>query len=528
MNRKRIARILIAAVVIYFILMFLLYLVEHLYGGSDSQIKSVGDAAWYIIATLTTVGYGDVTPVTGLGKVVGAVLMVSSAGLLTFLLGIVISLLFGRLLPVFSLWKNKNREWYIFTQLNPRSRFLANRLAAEDKHCLCIFCADPKAFRQEQTEFNNNVIALDENAETILGMRGKKRSAHLFFMTDNGWDNYRDANALLKTTKQKDFTVYCETEYSPERIPDHMVLFDLSDNTARSYWMDSPLEKDEKTIVFIGSGELAFRMLERGLLINVFPDEHHLEYHLFGDWEKFRQEHYELGNVISIDSISATSDSLVYEKDSWRNAQDLIKRADRILICGDCEEENLTVMNELFLYYPLRAKVDIHATLVDERCGMIGDSERVISRENVMKDKLNHTAVTLNDLYREKTGNGCAFNELKTFYRQSNISSADHLLTKIRLLLPDENVTHITSEVCEKAYKKYSLLSEVEKENCRYLEHKRWTRFYVMNNWSYAPERDNSSRRHTMIVPYDKLTREEQILDDSAWEVLEEVAKAWR
>ena len=110
MNRKRIARILIAAVAIYFVLMFLLYLVEHFYGGSDSQIKSVGDAAWYIIATLTTVGYGDVTPVTGLGKVFGALLMVSSAGLLTFLLGIIISLFFGRLLPVFSLWKNKNRE----------------------------------------------------------------------------------------------------------------------------------------------------------------------------------------------------------------------------------------------------------------------------------------------------------------------------------------------------------------------------------------------------------------------------------
>ena len=49
-----------------------------------------------------------------------------------------------------------------------------------------------------------------------------------------------------------------------------------------------------------------------------------------------------------------------------------------------------------------------------------------------------------------------------------------------------------------------------------------------MNNWSYDAKRDNASRRHTMIVPYDKLTKEEQLLDDSAWEVLEEVAKAWQ
>lgn len=513
---------------IYFLLMFLLYLVEHVYGGNESQIQSPGDAAWYILATLTTVGYGDVTPVTGLGKVIGALLMISSAGILTFLLGIIISLFFGRLLPVFSLWKNKNREWYIFTQSNPKTRFFANKLASQDRNCLCVFCADPKTFKQEQTESEKNVIAIDENAETLLASRGKKRQAHLFFMTENGWDNYRDANEFLKTTKQIDFTVYCETEYSPERIPDHMVLFNLPDNTARSYWMDSPVDPKEKTVLFIGSGKFASRLLERGLLINVFPDEHNLEYHLFGDWNKFKQEHYELGNAISIDKISGTSDSVIFESGSWRDSGELIGRADRIIICGDSEEENLTVMNELFLYYPLHAKVDIHASLIDERCGMIGNPERVISRENVMKDKLNHTAITLNDLYREKTGSGCAFNELKTFYRQSNISSADHLLTKIRLLLPEENITQVTSEACEKAYEKYSHLSEEEKEKCRYLEHKRWLRFYVMNNWSYDAKRDNSSRHHTMIVPYDKLTKEEQILDDSAWEVLEEVAKAWQ
>ncbi len=508
--------------------MFLLYLVEHIYGGSESQIQSPGDAAWYILATLTTVGYGDVTPVTGLGKVIGALLMISSAGILTFLLGIIISLLFGRLIPVFSLWKNKNREWYIFTQSNTKTRFFANKLASEDKHCLCVFCADPRTFKQEQTEFEKNVIAIDENIEIILASRGKNRQAHLFFMTENGWDNYRDANEFLKTTKQKALTVYCETEYSPERIPDRMVLFNLPDNTARSYWMDSPVDREEKTVLFIGGGKFATRMLERGLLINVFPDEHHLEYHLFGDWNKFRQEHYELEKAISIDTVSETSDSLIFESGTWRDSKELIARADRIIICGDSEEENLTVMNELFLYYPLHAKVDIYASLVDERCRMIGNPEEVLSRENVMKDKLNHTAITLNDLYREKTGSGCEFNELKTFYRQSNISSADHLLTKIRLLLPEENITGITSEACRKAYEKYSHFSEDEKEKCRYLEHKRWLRFYLMNNWSYDAKRDNASRRHTMIVPYDKLTKEEQILDDSAWEVLEEVAKAWQ
>ena len=40
------------------------------------KFGSVPDAAWWAIATLTTVGYGDVTPVTPLGRVFGSLVMV--------------------------------------------------------------------------------------------------------------------------------------------------------------------------------------------------------------------------------------------------------------------------------------------------------------------------------------------------------------------------------------------------------------------------------------------------------------------
>lgn len=43
----------------------------------DSNIKTAGDALWWSIATITTVGYGDVYPITTLGRFVGAAMMIS-------------------------------------------------------------------------------------------------------------------------------------------------------------------------------------------------------------------------------------------------------------------------------------------------------------------------------------------------------------------------------------------------------------------------------------------------------------------
>jgi voltage-gated potassium channel len=50
--------------------------------GKDGRLHSFGDALWWSIATITTVGYGDVSPVTFPGRVIGAFTMV--VGISTF------------------------------------------------------------------------------------------------------------------------------------------------------------------------------------------------------------------------------------------------------------------------------------------------------------------------------------------------------------------------------------------------------------------------------------------------------------
>lgn len=58
-----------------------LYVVE---SGVNPKVNSVADGIWWALVTITTVGFGDISPVTTAGRVVGGVLMV--AGLFTIAL----------------------------------------------------------------------------------------------------------------------------------------------------------------------------------------------------------------------------------------------------------------------------------------------------------------------------------------------------------------------------------------------------------------------------------------------------------
>jgi len=75
----------------------LIYLVE-----SHDNIDSLGVAVWFTISTMTTVGYGDVTPETFAGHVIGAVLMLLSVLYMAMPIGII-----GNAFT--QIWKDRNR-----------------------------------------------------------------------------------------------------------------------------------------------------------------------------------------------------------------------------------------------------------------------------------------------------------------------------------------------------------------------------------------------------------------------------------
>ncbi len=57
-------------------------------GHPDSQINSMLDAVWWTSATITTVGYGDIVPVTESGKILAIFFMFSGIGILAVFISI--------------------------------------------------------------------------------------------------------------------------------------------------------------------------------------------------------------------------------------------------------------------------------------------------------------------------------------------------------------------------------------------------------------------------------------------------------
>ena len=57
------------------------------------------------------------------------------------------------------------------------------------------------------------------------------------------------------------------------------------------------------------------------------------------------------------------------------------------------------------------------------------------------------------------------------------------------------------------------------------LEHERWVREKLSRGWTFGRVRDDAAKRHPDLVPYDNLSKEEQLKDRFAAEEILELAR---
>ena len=505
----------ISIIVFYAVLLVLLVVFERAGNPDETVITTFYNAIWYLLVTITTVGYGDMTPMTPWGRVIGVILMLSSAGLLTFFIGTLFSLFFGKLLPKSKLFGKRKKTWYIFHPFNDETAVLAENLTETDKDAAYIFL-DPDG-NSPGPEYNlSNPIVTGESFSDVLAIHKGNRPVNVFLSEDDGYKNFE----LGKEIAKENVNVYVKTDYVGKDATKDLVLFDRYDCIARDYWRRFPINLKGETVLIVGAGKLARKLFSRSILTNVLYDEDRIKYHLFGDWENFVNNHTKLSEILSVNEDTGSNDCVFFHDKMWNADETLIKSADRIIFCEDDEKDNFGRIHEYNEFFVSKADAYVYASFELNEGKSFGADRDIFTPEFVMKQNLNRVARELNDLYAERTGNGTTWDNLSEFKRQSNIASADHMLTKIRYLLSDEVIHKITYDNIRRAAAVYEELSEEKKIECEMLEHKRWSRFHLMNNWEYDKLRNDNERKHPLIVPFGELSREEQLKDRSAWEVL--------
>ena len=506
-------RAAVCSIIGYILLLAVLTIAES--STPDSSINSFTDAIWYSVVTLSTVGYGDMYPVTLVGRIIGACFVFMSLGVLSFIMGIVISFLTQHLLPAVKLTAVRNRTWYVFDQANEVSLTLAEDLEHTDPDAVFLFPLTQSDSMEQKPNFRFY-------PETIAkAVKGKEENCSLFFLSLDQ-NNYIPALEALELGHP----VYCHSRQSPASRSNRLTLFNRYTCCAREYWRTQALSREEHTVVILGSGHYARYLLEQGLAVNVFHSNRHVTYHVFGDWSDFRRNHPKLDTTLSVNRTDGEQDCLFFHENPWNGDAALLCSADRIILCSDDESENLDILHQLRKYFPIKGAVHLRAARDIPGETVFGMTRHIYTADLVMGTQLTETARLMHQIYADSADYEVpAWEDLSDFLQLSNIAAADHLLTKVRLLLEDDSITALNKAVCTKAYEIYEAARNTDAERYRETEHLRWMRFHSLYNWDYAPVRDNAARLHPLMQPYHQLPREEQLKDDYAWELMGKIAE---
>ncbi len=516
-GRKRILYLFFITIIglVYIGLLTVLYCSESADG--DAVIRTFGDAFWYSLVTLTTVGYGDLIPVTPLGHAVGMVFLLLSAGIMVTMFGAVVSFITSEGFPFLMLGLQRRKNWYYFADCGVESNALASSIYQEDPNALIIY--GEKRSCQSEIPHYPCVYLCASPDKIVAKKKNIGTKCKVFLMKENDMGMNRRAANLHELPVE----IYARTTNGQEKRSGNINFFHSYECCARQYWRSKPLCSHEMSIVLIGFENYGCSILERAILTNIISIDQHVVYHIFGDVGEFLAIHNRLGEVFSINQEAETGDSLIFHKESWESNHSILERADRVIICEDDEQTGWGIFWTLNKYYKISGRIDLRSSSKVPGISCFGTNEDIYTSQQIIRTELNKAAIVINEIFRSSVSYPTrAWNELDDLHQQSKIAAADHLLMKTRILLQDETVTELTVSAVKTAFDRYckTKSSKSAKEMYRKLDHMRWLRFYLFYNWSYGPVRDDAKRQHPMLCQYEKLTEEQRQERDAAWELM--------
>lgn len=179
-KNKRIA-LWIGGTALYFLILYALVLVESRDTGGN--IKSFADGLWYGLITLTTVGYGDFYPVTAAGKILAIFIVISSIGILGYLIGII---------------SNAITEYLTRQKMGLNGTDLEN-------HFMIIGWDDfANKIVQEIVKSKNKVAVVTDKKDDIDSVRSIYSNEEVFVL----FNEHSDYNSLQKANIDKSLNIF--------------------------------------------------------------------------------------------------------------------------------------------------------------------------------------------------------------------------------------------------------------------------------------------------------------------------------
>ena len=507
-----------------FILFYVLMLSALLICEKDqpgSHIHTFADAIWYSLVTISTVGYGDVTPVSAAGHAIGIIFLLMSMGLLVALFGSVVSVITSEGFPLFRLGLRRHDNWYYFAEFTSEADTLARDVLNEDPDGVIIFGIN-KEMEIEKPDYPCFFINVSPS-RIVAHKKGVGERCKLFFLEED--DIGRNLKAM--NVHELDADVYARTMSGSEKMSGNIHFFHSYDCCARSYWRENPVHPMEDIIVIIGFGNYGTALLERAILMNINDSDFDVSYHVFGDSSRFRQIHVNLNAAMGINRKDPGHDSIFFHDEEWESAHDIIQDADRIIVCDDDVEKGWDTYWQIQRFYKNKGRIHLRSNRVAPGVEYFGTNEQIYTVNQIVRTRLNDAARLMNDLYRRSVKESLDWEELSDRLKQSKIAAADHLIMKIRILLNDRNISSLDYSTFEAAYES---LCEAKKDPAsldmlRRIEHARWVRFYAYYNWKYGVTKDIRKRENPMICSYDDLSEDQKAYHDRAWDLIGELAK---
>jgi len=159
----------------------------------NPNITSLFDALYLALVTMSTVGYGDISPVTNEGKVIAMVSIISGLGLISFVTSVIVTAFSEKLIEL--------KENRIVEQIQKSKQFLI----------ICGYGQLTKMFLRQEESKEYNYIILDKNQEKVdLAIA----DGHNTIKADASRHEVLDKLVL----KEYDVTILCLTNSDIENI----------------------------------------------------------------------------------------------------------------------------------------------------------------------------------------------------------------------------------------------------------------------------------------------------------------------